>query len=125
MGDPLLRLLLVAAVIVAAAGLGWLARRSLVDHPPVDIAGAGFEPGLVVFTSTECRRCHEVLAAARATGVPLREVTYELEADLQEQVGVVGVPLTLVIDRSGAIARQFAGLVSGRRLRRTLRDTGL
>jgi hypothetical protein len=125
MGDLLLRLLLIAAVILAAAGLGWLARRLLVRHPPVDIAGAGLQPGLVVFTSVTCRRCREVLTAARATGAPLREVTYELEADLQEQVGIVGVPVTLVIDSGGEIAHQFAGLVSRWRLQRALNDAGL
>jgi hypothetical protein len=125
MSDPLLRLLLVVAVVLGASGLGLLARRLLARHPPVDVAGAGFEPGLVIFTSTACRRCREVLGAARATGAPVREVTFELEAGLQEKVGVVGVPLTLVIDRAGEVSHQFAGLVSGWRLRRAVRDAGL
>lgn len=125
MNETLLRLLLITAVILVAAGLGLLARRKLSLHPPVDIAGVGFDPGLVVFTSTACRRCKEVLAAAKATGAPLREVTFELEAGIQEEVGVIGVPLTLVVDRSGQVSRQFAGLVNRRRLRRALRDAEL
>jgi hypothetical protein len=125
MNDTLVRLLLIAAVVLISSGLGLLARRFLVRHPPVDITGAGFAPGLVVFTSTPCRRCHEVLAVARATGAPLREVAYETEPGLQQQVGVIGVPLVLVIDRSGRLSHQFAGLVGRRRLRRALSDAGL
>lgn len=121
----MLRLLLITAVILVAAGLGLLARRKLSYHPRVDITGAGFDPGLVVFTSTACRRCKEVLVAARATGAPLREVTYELEAGTLEEIGVIGVPLTLVVDRSGQVSRQFAGLVNRRQLRRALRDAHL
>jgi glutaredoxin len=125
MSDPLGRLLLVVVVVAVAAGLGMLAKRKLATHQPVDIGGVGFEPGLVVFTSTACHRCKEVLAAAKATGVPLREVTYELEADLQERVGVTGVPLTLVIDGSGRLDRRFAGPVGRHRLQRALRRAGL
>jgi thiol:disulfide interchange protein len=46
---------------------------------------------------------------AKSVGAPLREVTYELESDLQKRVGVTGVPLTLVIDRSGEVVAQLAG----------------
>jgi thioredoxin-like negative regulator of GroEL len=94
-------------------------------HPPLDLAGASFQSGIVVFTSTECRRCKEVLAVAKATGAPLREVTYELEPALQEQLGVAGVPLTLVIDAKGQRVAQFAGPVRPQRLRRALRRAGI
>lgn len=122
MNETLLRLLLITALIVVAAGLAWLARRKLSHHPPVDIGGIEFDPGLVVFTSTACGRCREVMTAAKATGAPMREVTFELEPDLQQQVGVVGVPLTLVIDHAGNVSRQFAGLVNRWQLRRALRS---
>ena len=124
MDDALVRLLLITAVVGAAAGVAFLFRRRPV-HPPVDIAGTGLGPGLVVFTSTECQRCKVVLAAAKSLDAPLREVTYEIEPALQERVGVSGVPLTLVIDNSGAVAAQYAGLVSSRRLRRALTSAGL
>lgn len=125
MSDPLVRLLLIAVVVAVAVGVGLLARRRLVTHPAVDISGVGFEPGLVVFTSTACHRCKKVLAAARATGAPLREVTYELEAGLQEKVGVTGVPLTLVVDGSGRLNSQIAGQAGEQRLRRAIRKAGL
>ncbi len=121
----MLRLGLVAAVLAGAAGVAFLARRNITYHAPVNIDGIGFEPGLVVFTSTECRRCKAVLAAAKAVGAPLREVTYELEARLQERIGVTGVPLTLVIDRSGDVSAQFAGLVGSKRMRRALTRAGI
>jgi hypothetical protein len=125
MSDIAIRLGLIVAVIAVAAGGGVVARKKLVGHPPVHIDRAGFDPGLVVFTSTECSRCKAVIAAAKATGAPLREVTYELERSLQEQVGVVGVPLTLVIDRRGRLRSQYAGSVGESKLRRALDRAGL
>lgn len=118
------RVVLVAVVIAAAAVVAYSARRRPY-HPPIDISGLGLAPGLVVFTSTECRRCKVVLATAKATGAPLREVTYELEAALQEQAGVTGVPLTVVVDAAGNSTAQFAGLVGRRRLLRALAGAGL
>lgn len=125
MGDTLLRLLLVGGVFAGAAGIAYLSRRRFSMHPELDLDGVEFSSGLVVFTSTECRRCRVVLAAAKSTGAPLREVTYEIEANLQEQLGVTGVPLTLVIDRAGKPVAQFAGLVSSRTLGRALHQAGL
>ena len=122
--DLLGRVALVVAIIAIAAIVAYLSRRRP-HHAPVDIAGMGFGPGLVVFTSTECRRCKLVLAAAKATGAPLREVTHELESSLQERAGVTGVPLTIVVDPSGEPSAQFAGLVGERRLRRALVAAGL
>lgn len=121
----MLRALLIVAVLLVAAAVAYLARRSGVYHPRLDISGFGFEPGLVIFTSTACPRCKIVLATAKSTGAPLREVTFELESRLQERLGVTGVPLTLVVDRSGAVAAQFAGLVGSRRLRRAIAAAGL
>ncbi len=124
MSDPLVRLLILALVVGGAAGVAYLLRRNTTYHPPVDILGLGLPAGLVVFTSTECVRCREVLAVAKTLDVPLREVTYEIESDLQERVGVIGVPLTLVIDETGKLVGQLAGAVSRSRLRRALRRTG-
>ncbi len=124
MSDTVLRLLLVAVVLGVAAGLAFLTRRKTSYHPPVDIAGIGLPPGLVVFTSTECTRCKEVLALAKTFEIPLREVTYELEPDLQERVGVVGVPLTLAVDSASVLVGQLAGSVTQRSLRRVVRRAG-
>lgn len=124
MGDVVVRVLLVLIVASVAGGVSLWFRRNAVYHPSVDVAGLGLPPGLVVFTSTECRRCKQVLAAARVIDVPLREVTYELEPELQERAGVVGVPLALVIDDSGRLIDQFAGVVRPGTLRRAVARAG-
>lgn len=125
MSETFLRLLLVVGVLAAAGTVALLSRRGRAKHPPVVIAGLGLPPGIVVFTSTECSRCKEVLETAKRFAVPLREVTYELEPDLQERVGVVGVPLTLIIDRSGKLVAQLAGAVRPGVLGRAVARSGL
>ncbi len=124
MGDLAVRVLLVLLVVVIAGGVAFLSRRNTTYHPPVEIQGLGLPPGLVIFSSTDCHRCKEVLAVARLVEVPLREVTYELEPELQESAGVVGVPLTLAIDKSGRLVAQLAGVVRVGTLRRAATRAG-
>ncbi len=118
--DTLARLLLVLGVLVGAGLIGYLTRHGAAHHPPVAIAGYGLPAGVVVFTSTECGRCKEALVIAKKTGVSVREVTYELEPELQKRVGVVAVPLTLVISRSGELVAQLAGRIRPRALQRAI-----
>ncbi len=125
MDSTVVRIVLIAVVVLVAAAGAYVARRGTVVHPPIDISGAGFSPGLVVFTSTACRGCKPVLEVAKQTGAPLREVTFEIEAALQERVGVTGVPLTVVVGADGNVAAQFAGDVKESRLRRALRRAGV
>jgi hypothetical protein len=115
-----IRLMTVAGILLLAAGGALWARGRRPFHPPIQIAGLDLPPGVVVFTSTRCRRCKDAIAAAKALDVPLREVTYELEADLQERAGVSGVPLTIVIDHSGLLVAQYAGKVRLRTLQRAV-----
>ena len=117
-------LAVVTTVILTAAAVSFLSRRNTKFHPLIDIDGLGLPPGLVVFTSTDCHRCKEVLSVARAIDVPLREVTYELEPKLQERAGVAGVPLTLVIDKSGKLVTQIAGRLQTRNLRGAVARAG-
>lgn len=114
----------VVVVLGLAAAVAITSRRTSSFHPRIDIEGLGLPPGLVVFTSTACVNCKDVLQVARSIDVPLREVTYEIEAELQEQAGVTGVPLTIVVDRTGAAVSQFAGKVSERSLRRAVVNAG-
>lgn len=120
MDSTVVRVLLVLLVLGVAAAAAGAARRLRPYHPPIDIVGLDLPPGVVVFTSTDCPRCKPVLAAVRATGVPVREVTYELEGELQRRAGVVGVPLTIVVDHSGKIVTQMAGGVSSSQFRRAV-----
>jgi hypothetical protein len=86
----------------------------------VDVRGLDLPSGLVVFTSTGCANCAAARRNAAATGAPVREVTWELEAGLIERAGVSSVPLTLVIDDDGAVVTQIVGVPPMRRLRRAL-----
>ncbi|MDJ0923849.1 MAG: hypothetical protein QNJ77_04735 [Acidimicrobiia bacterium] len=124
MDDVAGRVLLLLGVAAVAAIAAWWARRTRSYHPPVDVAGLGLPAGIVVFTSTDCPRCKDVLAIARASGAPLREITYELEGDLQRRAGVIGVPLTVILDGSGTPVAQLAGQVRRRSLQRALRQAG-
>lgn len=123
MSEVAVRLGLIATVVVVSLVAALIARRTVAIHPPVAIEGLGFGTGLVVFTSTDCVRCKEALAAAKATGLPMREVTYELEPGLLERAGVTGVPLTLVLDEHGQLVAQLAG-VRHRALRRAASRVG-
>jgi len=119
------RLLLVGGVAVLAVGGAWLARALAGPrHPPLTMGDVALPPGLVVFTATKCSRCREALAVARSTGVPLREVTHELEAGLFTALGVEAVPLTLVVDQRGDPRRLLAGVPGKRTLRRALAAAG-
>lgn len=125
MDSSVARILVVVAVLVVAGVVALLSRRSRSYHPPVTVAGLDFAPGIVVFTSVDCARCREVLEVVKAFDVPLREVTYELEGDLQRRAGVVGVPLTLVIAQSGLLAAQIPGRVKRRDVARAIDRAGL
>ncbi len=125
MSDLAVRLLVVGLVIVVAGAVVVAARRlAKPRHPPLAPGEVSFPPGLVVFTATTCDRCREALSVARATGLPLREVTHELEAGLFATFGVEGVPLTLVVDPEGIPRRLLAGVPARRALRRALAAAG-
>ena len=120
MDSSVARVLALIAVLAVAGVVALLSRRSRSHHPPVTISGLDLPTGIVVFTSTDCPRCHDVLEVAKTFDVPLREVTYELEGDLQRKAGVVGVPLTLVIAKSGLATAQIPGRVKRRDLARAI-----
>jgi len=119
------RVLVLVVVLGVAAVLALLARRTRPHHPPVTIDNLDLPAGIVMFTSTDCPRCRDVLDIAKGVDAPLREITYELEGDLQRRAGVVGVPLTLVISGSGALIAQMPGRFSRRSLLRALGRAGL
>lgn len=125
MNDLTLRLLLVGAVVLVAGVAALAARRyGAPYHRPIQTAGIDLPPGIVVFTSTECSKCKRVLARAKKVGAPLREVTYELERPLFEAAGIEGVPLTVVVDQSGRVIAQMAGLARIGSLRRAVARAG-
>lgn len=125
MDSTVARVVALVAVLVVAGVLALLSRRAKPQHPPVHIEGLGLPAGIVVFTSTDCPRCHEVLEIVKTVGVPLREVTYEIEGDLQRRGGVVGVPLTLVVGENGDVVAQLPGRFRRRALHRAIDRAGL
>ena len=125
MDSAIARVLAIAAVLLAAGAIALISRRSRSHHPPLAVAGLDLPSGVVVFTSTDCPRCRDVLDVIKTIDVPVREITYELEGDLQRRAGVVGVPLTVVISDSGEIADQLPGRINRRALRNAIERAGL
>ena len=125
MEDFAARALLVVGVVVAAVVVGRIMRRwQRPTHPPVDLAGLGLPPGIIAFTSTQCDNCKKVMAIVGSINVPVREVTHELEGSLFDAAGVEAVPLLVVTDRSGVVARQLAGTPSKAAVRRAVHAAG-
>lgn len=119
--DWVVRAAAVAAVVVLAIVVARLAGRwSRPAHPPIALTGLGREPGVVMFTSTDCTTCHDARARVESLGVPFREVTYELEQKRFEAAGVVAVPLTVVVDAGGQVLAQFTGVPPRRALARAV-----
>jgi hypothetical protein len=122
MGDGgVLQVLLVgtAALAVVTVALG-TRRFQRPVHPQVDIDGLDLPSGLVIFTSTDCATCKEALGVVRRAGVPVREVTWELERRVFERAGIAAVPLVLVVDGEGAVVDQIVGVPRRRRLARAI-----
>ena len=44
-----------------------------------------------------------IAAIVESLGLPMREVTWELEPDVFEEIGVEAVPLTAVVDEAGSV----------------------
>lgn len=124
MDSAVLRVLALIAVLLIAGIIALVTRRARPHHPPVTIDGLDLPAGIVVFTSTDCPRCREVLELVKTVDVPLREVTYEIEGALQRRAGVVGVPVTLIIADSGNLVAQLPGRFRRRALVRAVDRAG-
>lgn len=120
-----LQILLVALAALTVVAVALATRRfQRPAHPRVELHGTGLPAGIVIFTSTECSSCKDALAEVRNAGVPLREVTWELERATFESVGVTAVPLTLVVDSAGTVLDQIVGVPRRRRLLRAVAALG-
>lgn len=119
MDDVWVRLLLIAGAAAVVLGAAYATRRwQRPGHPRLDLAGAGFDPGVVLFTSTDCTTCKDALAVVKPLDIPLREVTWELEAPMLEKLDVSAVPLTVFVGTDGEIVDQIVGVPRRSRLRR-------
>lgn len=125
MSDPLVRLGAVVLLVVVAFVVGrWRTRSLGGGHPVVDLAGLDLPNGLVIFTSTDCAKCKDAVAALKNIRAPVREVAWELEPGMQERASVESVPLTVVRDKAGTTVAQFAGIPSPIKLRRAVKRAG-
>lgn len=124
--NPAARLLLIGlAVVVVVLAVRLIGRWQRPTHPPVALGDLGAEPGVVVFTSTECSNCREAITVVETFDVPIRQVSYELEGPELERAGVQAVPLTVVVGEKGAIAAVLAGVPRRRALARAIVAAGL
>jgi hypothetical protein len=123
--EALLRFVLVAVLVAAALGVGRVWRRSAAArHRPVDVAGLGLPPGVLLFTSTGCTNCSEARWRVEQLGVAVREVTWELEPAMFERAGVESVPLVVFADGAGRTVAQVVGIPSRAALRSGLAALG-
>lgn len=126
MNDAVTRLLVVVGIVVLAAVIAWVVRRlRMPPHPGVTVGEVGDRPGIVLFTSTTCSTCKDVIARFEALGIGFREVTNELEPQRFEAWGVSAVPVTVVIDADDEVVATFSGIPRTRPLRRAMRDAGI
>ena len=124
--NPAARLLLIGlVVVVVVVVVRLMGRWQRPTHPPVALGDLGAEPGVVVFTSTECSNCRETLTVVETFDVPIREVSYELEAPELERAGVHAVPLTVVVGEECVIAAVLSGVPRRRVLARAIAAAGL
>jgi hypothetical protein len=112
-------------VVVVIVVVRLVARWQRPPHPPIDLAGLGDRPGVVVFTSTDCSTCAEAMRTVGATGASIREVTWELEPQLFDQYHVEAVPLVAVLDRDGRSVMFETGAPSRNQLNKAIRAAGI
>lgn len=118
MADGLTRLAVVLVVAAAAVigGLIWRRGRAWVRRRR---PFPGFADGVYLFTSATCASCSPARALLDATGVGYREIAFESEPALFEEIGVEKVPAVARVSAGqGWIA---FGLPAGRAIGRWLR----
>jgi len=121
------RLLIVAAIVVLAAGVAAVVRRMRPEPPtqgrwpvPTQLDRVDFErpdaPWLVVvFSSTTCLSCADAVEKARvlaAAEVVVQEVEVAARPGLHRRYGIEAVPVTIVADGEGVVRASFVGAPS-------------
>ncbi len=126
MSPQTMRLLIVVAAFGLALIVAFVLRRlQRPTHPELSVGVVGDRPGVVLFTSTDCSKCKEVIALLEAESVPFREVTHDLEPQRFEDWDVVAVPLTVVLDSGGDVVATMSGVPRRRTLIRSVRRAGI
>jgi len=112
-----------ALVVVLAVRL--MASWQKPPHPPIDLDGIGERPGVIVFTSTDCKTCSEAMRVVGGASSSVREVTWELEPQLFDRYRVEAVPLVAVLDDGGRSLFFGTGVPDGVRFRTAVRKAGI
>lgn len=121
-------LLIAAAIVVVAAGIGTvLRRRTALDAPtqprrelPTQLDRADFDhPGrpwlVAVFSSDTCSTCRSVIDKARVLecdAVAVQVVSYQSDKALHDRYDIDAVPALVVVDTDGVVQQGFLGPVT-------------
>jgi len=126
MSNELLRVALVVGAVAVALIVAWIARKlQRPVHPDIVVGDAGDRPGVVLFTSTGCGNCKDMIALLKSESVSFREITYDLEPQRFEAWVVLAVPLCVVIDADGNVVEIMSGVPRTRTLHRALRSADI
>lgn len=126
-------LILIALALLIAAGWGllrlWRAvklRRLRDVSPLVELVPVG-KPAVVAFSTPSCAECRTRqapalvrLSAALGDAVTVRSLSALEHPDLVQQIGILTVPATVVLDRDGRVRDLNLGYASDERLREQL-----
>ncbi len=114
----------VLAVLVGLAALGWLAvqlrRRALLGQARGDVSGD--HPTLLYFSTPQCAQCRAQQwpaierALASFTDVFVQKIDALAEPQLADRWGVLTVPTTILVDRTGQVRAVNYGLASASKL---------
>jgi len=114
------------AVILMSLGVAFVATKIRKPiHPEVVVGDVGERPGVVMFTSTDCATCKKAIARLKASSLPFREVTHELEPVRFEVWEVIAVPLTVFIDDDSKVVAALPGVPSRRAIASAARRAGV
>ena len=122
-----MRYVFVAAAVVVAVLVGWLAQRRRPDAPvrtgwnvPEQLARADFlRPDatylVAAFTSATCDTCRDIvtkISVLDSESVVVQEVEYGRDRALHDRYAIDAVPVVLMADADGVVHRSFLGPTS-------------
>jgi len=124
-----LALMIVAGWAAVRLWSAWKLRRLRAAAPLADLAPPG-RPAVIAFSTPSCAECHTRqapalarLAAALGDQVTVRSLSAMDHPDLVQQIGILTVPATLVLDAAGTVRHLNLGYASDVRLREQLAGT--
>ena len=125
-------ILIALALLIAAGWAGvrlwsaWKLRRLRAAAPLVDLVPPG-RPAVIAFSTPSCAECHtrqapalSRLTAALGDQVTVRSLSALEYPDLVQQIGILTVPATVVLDSVGTVRHLNLGYASDARLREQL-----